>query len=94
MLWLHGSELYRSGRRPPGDPVHFLKDIPGQEASNPDAFVWECARYIVEACCLCIDLNQRPDDSPYRQPRDDVQNAGEAASSAAAPPPPAPPPPA
>ena len=29
MLWLRGSELYRKGHRPSGDPVHFVKDIPG-----------------------------------------------------------------
>ena len=72
MLWLRGSELYRRGYRPQGDPVHFLKDFPGQEQTSPDAFVLEMARSVVEACCLCIVLNQRPDDPAYRRPRDDV----------------------
>ena len=37
MLWLRGSELCKRGRHPQCDPVHFLKDIPGQETTSPDA---------------------------------------------------------
>ena len=78
---------------PRDDPVHFTADLPGEGTNHRQAFVYEMARYLVNASCLCIELNQSPQDPPYRRPVGYAQGdgAGTGGDPGAPPPPVAPP---